>query len=59
MVGENKFFSADKYFIVCANILGSPYGTTSPLSAKPHTKTCYYRDFPNLTVRDLTAAHII
>lgn len=59
MVGKNKFFTPDKYFIVCANIIGSPYGTTSPLSNKPSTGKPYFRDFPELTVRDLTKAHIL
>ena len=35
MVGENKFFSPEKYFIICANILGSCYGTTGPRSIQP------------------------
>lgn len=59
MVGENKFFLPSKYCIVCANILGSPYGTTSPMSMNPHNSKPYYRAFPNLTVRDLVAAHIL
>jgi len=59
MVGENKFFSPDKYFIVCANILGSNYGSTSPLSVNPLMGKPYYRDFPLLTVRDLVAAHLL
>jgi len=59
MVGMDTFFSPEKYFIICANILGSPYGSTSPLSINATTKTLYYRNFPNLTVRDLVAAHIL
>ena len=58
MVGKGRFFSPDKYFIICANIIGSPYGTTSPLSNNPSTGKPYYRDFPELTVRDLATAHI-
>lgn len=59
MVGENKFFSPDKHFIICANILGSPYGTTSPLNNNPATGKPYYRDFPDLSVRDLVTAHLL
>ena len=59
LVGEDRFFSPSKYCIVCANILGSPYGTTSPLSINPNNSKPYYRNFPNLTVRDLVTAHIL
>jgi len=47
------------YFIVCANILGSPYGTTSPLTINPTTKEPYYSDFPFYTIRDMISAHKI
>ena len=59
MVGKDKLFSPDKYLIVCANILGSPYGSTSPLSINSETETPYFRDFPRLTVRDMVEAHLI
>jgi homoserine O-acetyltransferase len=59
MVGEGYFFDPDKYFIVCANILGSCYGTTGPLSINPETGNPYYRTFPQITVRDQVKAHEI
>lgn len=51
--------NADKHFIVCANILGSPYGTTSPLSVNPETGKPYYSSFPLITIRDMVAAHML
>jgi homoserine O-acetyltransferase len=57
MVGKGLTFDPEKYFIVCANILGSHYGTTGPLSVNPETGKAYYRDFPFITVRDLVHAH--
>ncbi len=57
MVGEGKFFDPNKYFIVCANILGSCYGTTGPLSINPNTDEPYYTSFPEVTVRDQVKAH--
>lgn len=57
MVGEGKFYDTRKYFIVCANIIGSCYGTTGPLSINPATSEPYYRSFPTITVRDLAQAH--
>ena len=35
VVGENGAINPDNYFIVCANILGSCYGSTGPLSVDP------------------------
>jgi homoserine O-acetyltransferase len=57
MVGASKFFDPDKYFIVCANILGSCYGSTGPLSINPETNKPWYRSFPGITVRDMVKAH--
>lgn len=52
-VEEGKFLDPNKYFIVCVNMLGSPYGTTSPLSTNPVTGKPYYDSFPFITIRDL------
>lgn len=57
MVGENCVFDTNQYFVVCANILGSCYGTTGPLSVNPETGTPYYHQFPLITIRDMVQAH--
>lgn len=59
MVGEGCAFDPDKHFIICANILGSCYGSTGPLSINPDTGKAWYRDFPFITVRDIVKAHQI
>lgn len=57
MVGRDCAFDPDTHFVVCANILGSCYGTTGPASMDA-SETPYGTDFPKLTIRDLVAAHI-
>lgn len=57
LFGEEDFFNPKEHFIVCANILGSCYGSTGPLSISSKTGRPFYHDFPHLSVRDLTAAH--
>ncbi|WP_162339791.1 homoserine O-acetyltransferase family protein [Cyclobacterium salsum] len=56
LVGEDKFYDPANYFIICANYLGSCYGSTHPLSNRPETGKPYYYDFPNLTTRDIAAS---
>lgn len=58
-VEKDKFLDPDKWFVICANIIGSAYGTTGPLSECPSTGELYYGDFPKVTVRDVVRAHIL
>lgn len=59
IVGEGFVLNPDKYFIVCANIIGSCYGSTGPLSINPATGKPYYSSFPSITIRDMVKAHIL
>ena len=58
-VEKGCFLDPDKWFVVCANIIGSCYGTTGPLSENPATGEPYYTDFPKITIRDMVNAHIL
>lgn len=53
------FLDPDKWFVVCANILGSCYGSTGPTSINPATGEPYYDEFPRLTIRDMVNAHLL
>jgi homoserine O-acetyltransferase/O-succinyltransferase len=59
VAGKDHVIDPDKYFIVCANILGSCYGSTGPLSINPSTGEPYYNLFPLITIRDMVNAHIL
>lgn len=59
VVGSNHVIDPEKYFIICANILGSCYGSTGPLSINQVTQQPYYGSFPLITIRDMVQAHIL
>lgn len=58
-VEKGKFLDPDKYFVVCANIIGSCYGSTGPMEINPATGEPWYDKFPRLTIRDMVGAHIL
>lgn len=51
--GKGKILDPEKYFIVCANNLGSCYGSSNALSLNPATGSPYYHEFPLITIRDI------
>lgn len=53
LFGEEDLFNPREHFIVCANNLGSCYGTTGPLSIRPDTAEPWYGYFPRITIRDM------
>lgn len=57
LVGPGRLFNTDEYFVICANMLGSAYGSSGPASINPVTGTPYYFDFPKVTVRDIVRAN--
>lgn len=59
MVGPGRLFDPSRHFIVCANILGSCYGSSGPLSTDPATGAPYFSTFPAITIRDMVRAHIL
>lgn len=56
-VESGKFLDPDEYFVVCANMLGSCYGTTGPSSINPATGRPWCGDFPRVTIRDAVKCH--
>jgi homoserine O-acetyltransferase len=56
MVGPGKGIDTDRYFVVCANVIGSCMGSTGPSSINPATGRAYGLDFPVVTIGDMVAA---
>lgn len=53
LFGPGNVFDPERYFIVCANMLGSCYGSTGPRSIHPGTGKAYGIDFPLVSIRDI------
>ncbi len=53
--GDGPFDPAN-HFIICANMLGSCYGSTGPLTINPATGVPFYHDFPAITNGDIVRA---
>ena len=58
-VEEGRFLDPNLHCIVCANVLGSCYGTTGPLSVNSATGKPWFRSFPKITIRDVVSCHRI
>ena len=56
LFGAEKLFNPEEHFIVCANIIGSCYGTSGPVSPCNNARP-QYDEFPLVTVRDMVNAH--
>ena len=56
MVGPGRQIDTDRFFVVCANVLGSCMGSSGPASIDPATGCPYGMDFPVITIRDMVRA---
>jgi homoserine O-acetyltransferase len=52
--GPGRAFDISRFFVICMNSLGSPYGTASPVTCKDGdpSEERYGPEFPLTTIRD-------
>jgi homoserine O-acetyltransferase len=53
MIGPGRPIDTDRYFVVCVNSIGSPYGSSSPASIDPRTGRAFGISFPEVALEDV------
>jgi homoserine O-acetyltransferase len=56
VIGPGKALDTDRYFVICANVLGGCKGSTGPSSVNPATGKPFGAKFPVITIRDMVNA---
>ena len=55
-VGSGKAIDTDKYFIICANVIGGCLGSFGPSNINSETNKIYGTTFPVITINDMVNA---
>jgi len=55
-IGKDKAIDINKYFVICANVLGGCMGTFGPKDINKATNEPYGLDFPVITIKDMVKA---
>ena len=58
-VGPGKPIDTDRFFVICANVIGGCMGTTGPASVDPETTQPYGLGFPLVTIRDMVRSQLM
>ena len=58
VVGPNLPIDTEKYFIICANVIGGCMGSSGPKEINPKTNKPYGLDFPVITIKDMVSAQV-
>jgi len=56
MIGPGKPIDTDRFFVICANVIGGCMGSTGPAEIDPATGEPYGLNFPLVTIRDMVRA---
>jgi homoserine O-acetyltransferase len=57
-VGPDKAIDTNKFFIICANVIGGCMGSFGPSDIDPETKKIYGTNFPVITINDMVNAQV-
>ena len=55
-VGSNKAIDTNKFFVICANVIGGCMGSCGPSSSDPKTNKTFGTNFPIITINDMINA---
>ena len=53
LVGPGKSIDSERFFVICANVLGGCLGTTGPMDINPQSGKPYGLSFPVITIGDM------
>jgi homoserine O-acetyltransferase len=56
VVGPGRPVDTDRFFVICANVLGGCMGSTGPRDTRPDSGDPWGTDFPPVTIRDMVHA---
>jgi len=56
LIGDGKAIDTTKHFVICANAIGSCFGSTGPMSEQYPSKEPYRLKFPVITIKDMVKA---
>ncbi|OCF39636.1 homoserine O-acetyltransferase [Kwoniella heveanensis CBS 569] len=59
LLGPEKAFDPTRFFIFCANVIGSPYGTISSVTINPETGRPFGPEMPGSSPKDDVRLHYI
>lgn len=58
LIGPGRPIDTERWFVVCANVLGGCQGTTGPASTRPDRPEPYGPTFPVVTMRDIVRTQV-
>ena len=56
LIGPGRPIDTERYFVICANVVGGCMGTSGPCSTNPQTGKPWGLEFPVITIRDMVRA---
>ena len=59
LIGPGKIVDTDRFFVICANVIGGCLGSTGPASTNPSSGKPYGLDLPVITIRDMVRAQVM